>query len=69
MPPVLGVPVLFAAIFGLAVWGRRHGAVLGEPALLATLVVLFAASGSERYQRLLGGGHLHNRVVLRLVSR
>jgi diguanylate cyclase (GGDEF)-like protein/PAS domain S-box-containing protein len=67
VPPLIGVPILFAAIFGLAVWGRRHGAVLGSPALLATLVVLFAASGSERYQRLLGGGHLHNRVVLRLV--
>ncbi|WP_433795677.1 diguanylate cyclase domain-containing protein [Actinoplanes sp. CA-252034] len=67
VPPVIGVPVLFLAIFGLAVWGRRHGAVLGSPVLLATVVVLFAASGSEWYQRLLGGGHLHNRVVLRLV--
>jgi diguanylate cyclase (GGDEF)-like protein/PAS domain S-box-containing protein len=67
VPPVIGAPVLFLAILGLAVWGRRHGAVLGSPALLASLVVLFAASGSERYQRWLGRGHLHNRVVLRLV--
>ncbi|BEL07329.1 hypothetical protein Q0Z83_055200 [Actinoplanes sichuanensis] len=67
VPPAIGAPVLFLAILGLAEWGRRHGAVLGSPALLAALVVLFAASGSERYQRLLGGGHLHNRVVLRLV--
>jgi diguanylate cyclase (GGDEF)-like protein/PAS domain S-box-containing protein len=67
VPAVVGVPVLFLAVLALAAWGRRHGAVLGSPALLATLAVLFAASGSERYQRLLGGGHLHNRVVLRLV--
>jgi PAS domain S-box-containing protein len=66
VPAVVGVPVLFLAILALAVWGRHHGAVLGSPVLLATLVVLFAASGSEWYQRLLGGGHLHNRVVLRL---
>jgi diguanylate cyclase (GGDEF)-like protein/PAS domain S-box-containing protein len=67
VPAVVGAPVLFLAIFALAEWGRRHGAVLGSPALLSTVVVLFAASGSERYQRLLGGGHLHNRVVFRLV--
>ncbi|MFC4063378.1 diguanylate cyclase domain-containing protein [Actinoplanes subglobosus] len=66
VPPVIGAPVLFLGTWALTAWGQRHGAILGSPLVLSALVVVFAASGSERYQRWLGGGHLHNRVVLRL---
>ncbi|GIE30756.1 hypothetical protein Ait01nite_038010 [Actinoplanes italicus] len=67
VPIWVGAPVMFLAIYGLGVWGQRHGAVLGSPLLLATLTTVFAATGSVRIQRLLGGGHLHNRAALRLV--
>jgi diguanylate cyclase (GGDEF)-like protein/PAS domain S-box-containing protein len=67
VPIRVGAPVMFLAIYGLAVWGQGHGAVLGSPVLLATLTTVFAATGSVRIQRLLGGGHLHNRATLRLL--
>jgi diguanylate cyclase (GGDEF)-like protein/PAS domain S-box-containing protein len=67
VPLRVGTPIMFLAIYGLAVWGQRHGAVLGSPVLLAALTTLFAANGSVRFQRLLGGGLLHNRAGLRLL--
>ncbi|MDI6104560.1 diguanylate cyclase [Actinoplanes sp. NEAU-A12] len=67
MPLLLGMPLFFALMYALMAWGHRHGAVLGSPVLVAALGTLFGASGDERWQRLLGGGHLHTRPVLRLV--
>ncbi|GIF05483.1 sensor domain-containing diguanylate cyclase [Actinoplanes siamensis] len=67
VPLWVGAPALFLTVWALTVWGAQHGAVLGSPLLLAALATLFGASGSERFQRRLGGGHLHNRVELRLL--
>ncbi|WP_436535969.1 diguanylate cyclase domain-containing protein [Actinoplanes sp. HUAS TT8] len=67
VPLWVGAPILFLAVWALAVWGERHGAVHGSPLLVATLATMFGASGSERFQRRLGGGRLHNRVELRLL--
>ncbi|MEU7903451.1 sensor domain-containing diguanylate cyclase [Actinoplanes sp. NPDC049118] len=67
VPFLPGLIVLVAVAFALLWWGHRYGAVLGSPWVLAGLVGLFGAAGHERWQRLLGGGELHNRPVLRLV--
>ncbi|MEV6344356.1 sensor domain-containing diguanylate cyclase [Actinoplanes sp. NPDC051851] len=68
VPLWVGAPVLFLTVWALTAWGAYHGAVLGEPLLIAVLATVFSASGSKRFQRWLGGGHLHNRVVVRLLS-
>jgi diguanylate cyclase (GGDEF)-like protein/PAS domain S-box-containing protein len=45
-----------------------HGMKLSQapPAVMTALLALFLAGSHERWQRLLGGGHMHNRIALRL---
>ncbi|MFC7531746.1 diguanylate cyclase domain-containing protein [Actinoplanes sp. GCM10030250] len=44
----------------------RWGLSMASPIVMTGLLALFLAGSHERWQRLLGGGHMHNRIVLRL---
>jgi diguanylate cyclase (GGDEF)-like protein/PAS domain S-box-containing protein len=59
--------VLLPLVFLLAWWGRKLGLTLGSPWLLAGLTALIGFTGTEWWQRLVGGGALHNRLALRLL--
>jgi diguanylate cyclase (GGDEF)-like protein/PAS domain S-box-containing protein len=63
IPGMLGY---VAAMLPVTYAFERAGLILGSPAVLTALLALFLAGSHERWQRLLGGGHMHNRVVLRL---
>ncbi|MET3425160.1 diguanylate cyclase (GGDEF)-like protein [Actinoplanes tereljensis] len=66
MPFVPGLIGYAAVMFLVTEWFYRVGLSPASPKVTTALLVLFLALSHERWQRLLGGGHLHNRLVLRL---
>ena len=67
VPTLLGTVVLLAVALPVFLWLESEGLVAGPGWALAALVVLAGLVATGAVQRMLGGGRLDNRPVLRLV--